>query len=124
MSFSRDVSALVAKYERRLSAVVRSSVQDVAEIANTPQAQGGRLPVDTGFLRASIRAALNRTPSGGSESVAGALARWSPGDSITVGWTALYARFMEYRYGFKRGAVELWSRIVERNADEARRRGL
>lgn len=122
MTFANQVSQHIAKYERRINAVYRSSVQDVAELANVPRANGGRMPVDTGFLRASIRAAINATPGSSSDGVAGALARWQIGDSTTVGWSANYARFMEYRYGFMRGAAEKWSSIVDKNAAEAKRR--
>lgn len=121
MSFADEINRYTEEYQRRLQAVARESVQDVAEIANQPRAKGGRMPVDTGFLRNSIRAAIGETPSSGSGSVIETLARWDAGESITVGWTAVYARPMEYRYGFMRGAVELWPRIVDANARRAMR---
>ena len=124
MTFADQMSQHLAKYERRLRAVYRSSVQEMAEIASTPIAQGGRLPVDTGNLRASIRAAINSTPEGSSDSVIGALAQWQPGDFLRVGWTPVYAWPMEARYGYARGAAEQWVRIVEDKAGQAQARGL
>ena len=127
MSFSKQLGNHLERYERRIRAVYRSSVQELAEIASTPIAQGGRLPVDTGTLRASIRAAINSTPAGSSDSVIGALARWRPGDFTRVGWAgaaASYAWPMEVRYGYARGAAEQWTRIVNDKARQAQARGL
>ena len=124
MSFANQMSQHLQKYERRLRAVYRSSVQEMAEIAGTPTAQGGRMPVDTGTLRASIRAAINSTPAGSSDSVIGALARWRPGDFTRIGWPVVYAWPMEVRYGYARGASEQWERIVNDKARQAQARGL
>jgi len=124
MTFAKQMSDHLEKYERRLGAVFRSSVQEMANIASEPRAKGGRMPVDTGMLRASIRAALNGTPSGSSETVAVGLAQWQAGDSIRIGWTVNYAWPMEARYGFARGAAEQWERIVDSKAAQAKARGL
>lgn len=93
---------------------------------------GGRMPIQTGFLRASIQGAEGQMPAGettnksGKEYPAGktvsgepisvALLQWDPnkGTPFFVGWTAAYARYMEYRYGFLRGATEQWDTIVEK----------
>lgn len=122
----------------RLKQTAKQATENVANEANTPgtsvakpQANaGGRLPVDTGNLRGSIRGAIDRMPSGkstgntvqeGENSISAAVARWKPetGESIYIGWTANYARRMEYRYGFLRGAVENWDKQVEFAAKQA-----
>jgi hypothetical protein len=92
------------------------------------------MPVDTGFLRASFRASYNGLPKGlAAPARRGRKKRWSaestvitriaglqPDQTIFLGWTAAYARFMEARYSFREGGVEQWQEIVERNARRAR----
>ena len=149
--FEDQVNKFARKYEARLRAVARTAVQDTIAIAqevgmppNAAQGAvsvggvlgggGGRMRVDTGFLRASIQAALNAMPSGPStnegthggkkkypigkqaagEPVAVTLLQWDPNKSgkIFVGWTAEYARHREAQDGFLRGAVEKWDATV------------
>lgn len=135
MSFERKVDDFLKKSRRRLRNVARESVQQTMNIANEPQAKGGRMPVDTGFLRASIAGAVGTMPSGPSKRGGGsipsvgldaALGAWKPdnGEAFYAGWTANYARFMEYRYGFMRGAAELWDQTVTREARRAKQAGL
>ena len=52
------------------------------------------------------------------EPVAGTLLRWDPvkGETISIGWTANYARHREAQDGFLRGAVEVWDRTVNKAA--------
>lgn len=132
MSFSKRISRLTARYQERANDVFRQSVQDVVEEAQTPVAKGGRMRVDTGFLRASGGAQLNRMPSGPTsglapaagttgEALAAVLANWKAGDVVFWGWSANYARPREYKDGFVRGAAEKWKRIVDSNGQKARR---
>lgn len=135
MSFSKQVNQHLAKYERRIAAVYKQSAQTVAEQANATVNEGGRLRIDTGFLRASQAAQLNSMPSGPTRGEKGAaytsrigtsptaaLASWQPGDTLYIGWTANYARPREYRDGFVRGAAEKWSAIVDSAAARAKAR--
>lgn len=135
MSFERKIDDFLKKSRRRLRAVAKESVQQTMNMANEPQATGGRMPVDTGFLRGSVAGAVGTMPSGPSENNGGpipnaglsaALLRWNPdrGETFYAGWTANYARFMEYRYGFMRGAAELWDQTVTREARRAKQTGL
>ena len=121
MSFSRRIASLSSEYKKRMTNVLKDSAKEVADTANTPQAKGGRMPVDTGALRASIRAAVGSMPSGESEQVDVGIAMWNPGDTLYIGWLMNYARFMEYRYGYVRGAAEKWPDIVRRNASKVKR---
>ena len=106
-------------------------------MAQHPLKGGGRMPIVTGFLRASIQAALGRMPEGPTKNegnktyaigqqVAGApvstvLLKWDPnkGEPLFIGWTAVYARAMEARYGYLRGATEKWDITVAKAAKQA-----
>ena len=133
--FGGDVQRFGLRYQRRLRAVARESIQDVIEIAQIPKGDGGNMPIVTGFLRASIQAALHTMPAGetqgekdkkytrqiGGEPVAVALLRYDPttSDRFFVGWTAAYARHMDAKNNYLTGAVELWDQIVARAAKKA-----
>ena len=151
--FGDQVNKFARKYEARLRTIARISVQDTISIAQEPGippnaamgamssggvlgGSGGRMRVDTGFLRASIQAALHTMPRGPSvnegthggkkkypvgkqaagEPVAAVLLRWDPltPTPIFVGWTANYARYREAHDGFLRGAVEKWDQTVKK----------
>jgi hypothetical protein len=135
MSFSRRIQSLTDDYERRMRAVFRQSVQDTVNRAQRTQAEGGRMRVDTGFLRASGGAKVGGMPAGPEDaddaaetrvsqtgiSIVSALAQWKPGDAVFWGWSANYARPREHIDGFQRGAAEKWDDIVRQNAQRARR---
>jgi len=134
--FGLQVSDYVATYKKRMRATARTAVQETVEIAQTPRAKGGRMRVDTGFLRASIVGKVGSMPSGQSKgdpdtsydfeitSIAAGLLQWDPNDGTPffVGWTASYAVPREYHDGFMRGATELWTDIVERVAKQVSKR--
>lgn len=144
-SFSAAVSAWVRKSEARIEAVFKSSAQDVISemqepgpsVAN-PQGFGtGHMPIDTGFLRASIQAAINeprpamlfRPPSAENVAydpspVALVIAGAKLGQTIYATYGASYAPAMEARYGFVRMAAQNWQSIVNRNARLAKERVL
>jgi len=133
--FGGDVQRFGIRYQKRLRAVARTSIQDVIEIAQTPKGDGGRMPIDTGFLRASVQAGLHTMPAGptqgkkkekytkqaAGEPVAVALLRYDPttSDRFFVGWTAAYARHMDAQNSYLSSAVELWDQIVKRAAKGA-----
>lgn len=131
MSFAADIKRLTTVYEKRMRAVAKESVQEVVKRAQLPRAKGGRMRVDTGFLRASIAAAIGHMPSGqsenlvkqtftsdGADGIAATLIRWNPdkGETIFVGWTANYSVVREHKDGFMRGATEKWDLIVDEQA--------
>lgn len=122
-AFQASVAAHVARYKERLEQVFKASAQDVIAEAQTPVARGGRMPVYTGFLRNSLVSGLNgSTALTGPESYVLAIAGSKLGDSVFAGWTANYARHVEYgtngRPGrfYMRGAAQQWQQIVDRNA--------
>lgn len=135
--FSAQVGAFSEKFERRYRATARTAVQDTIAMAQRTRGEGGRMRVDTGFLRASIQAALHNMPSGpttndrgeqfrvgaqvAGEPVAATLLKWDPLTRTTlfVGWTANYARHREAQDGFLQGAAELWDQTVDKAAKRA-----
>lgn len=128
MSFAKQINEHAQKYERRMRQVFGASVEEVAERANTPVASGGRMRVDTGFLRHSLLASRGTLPRGPStpsqgvnyswsiNSVTAELLRWRPDDAFFLGWTANYAIFREAKDGFMFSAAQKWKGIVEKNA--------
>jgi hypothetical protein len=148
--FEQQINKFARKYESRFRAIGQTAVQETASMAQrvgiseamknkatslgvTVQA-GGRMRVDTGFLRASIQAGLHQMPRGPNqnegthggkrkyplnsqvtgENISTVLLRWDPNKNIPlfVGWTASYARYRESKDGFLRGAVEKWDQTV------------
>lgn len=90
--------AFERKLERMLPAIGREAVQDLGHEANRPIAQGGRMPVDTGFLRNSFVASTAGVPTSTSGPFELVVATWSGEDTLWMGWTAKYA--MRQEYGF------------------------
>lgn len=126
-TFTAQIKAFADRANEKLEAVVKQSAQEVFSIAQTPKAQGGRMPVDTGFLRNSLVAQLNgSTVGGGADAYVLAVAGADLGDVIFAGWTAKYARFMEYGTSrttgnfYMLGAAQQWQAIVARNAELVR----
>lgn len=126
-TFTAQIKAFADKSKEKMEAVVKQSAQEVFNIAQTPKAQGGRMPVDTGFLRNSLVASLNgSTVGGGADAYVLAVAGAEIGDTIFAGWTANYARFMEYGTSrtaanyFMLSAAQQWQAIVARNAELVR----
>lgn len=128
-TFSAQVDAWIAKSERLSMAVLQQATQAVINDANTPVAKGGRMRVDTGFLRNSLKAKIGSMPSGtataGSWSdteVVLTLTRLQPGQVFYVGWLANYARPREHYDGFLRMAVQKWQERVDAAARQLRQR--
>lgn len=126
-TFTAQIRNWTEKAKRNLDLVIKQSAQDVFEIAQTPVAQGGNLPVDTGFLRNSFVASLNGSTSlTGPDAYVLAIAGFELGDVIFGGWTAEYAVHVEFgargrapRF-FMRGAAQQWQSIVNANAAKLR----
>lgn len=121
-----QIDEFVINTEARMMAVVRTSISEVIEEAQTPVAKGGRMRVKTGFLRASGVANINAAPSGPSkgdrkgtytwsgDSLNPILARLKLGDAFYFGWTARYAKIREVYDGFLETSVQNWQTIVNR----------
>lgn len=123
--FSAAVDKWVLKSKNRAEAVFRESTQRVVSEMQKPVGAGGNMPVDTGFLRASVRASLSAMPtidkgsrgadisvSYDSSPVVMTIARAKLGQTIYVGYTASYAPYQENSRGFVRLAAAQWQSIV------------
>lgn len=136
VSFGAQIDDWVRAVEGRMLAVFRDAGQEVFSIAQTTYNSGGKLPFKTGFLRNSFVSSLN-----GSTVVAGPAAyelsfmAASLGDVVFGGWTAEYARRMEFGFvgtdalgrnynqsgfGFVENAAAQWQQIVDRHATRLR----
>jgi len=134
--FNAQVDAFVRKTEQRLTAVFREASKRVVSKAQS------RIPVDTGFARASIRASLQAMPRIEPLSHGAPAARYpdtTPAvvlviagaeikDTIYVGWTANYVSFLENGHskqaptGFVAISAQEWPTIVNQVAAELKGR--
>lgn len=121
-SFAKQVAASHEKTVRRMTGILRESTQRLVHEASTPTAQGGHMPVDTGFLRNSIRGSFSTLPGAGSQPPEISILQFKPGDTLYIGWTAKYAIYMEARYGFMRSSAQNWNHIVDQVTGEVKRR--
>lgn len=136
--FTASVNAWVTKSKKRMLVVFQQSVQDVTDIMQTPVKLGGNMPVDTGFLRASLRGSIGAPTTGYLQkdpkqqhytlvssqytlTINGA----KIGDTVYLVYLANYAWFQEYGSqgragrGFVRLAAQQWQDIVARNVKKA-----
>lgn len=138
--FAAQVSAWAKKTEGRIEAVYKESAARVIRAAQVPVGSGGNMPIDTGFLRASLVVGL------GSDLPA---QTFNPGEGrfsfdaisvdlvisgadiktpITAAWTANYARHVEYGARGRAGhrfvglAAQQWQGIVAEVCREAESR--
>lgn len=136
LQFSATVGAWARKSEARMRAIFRESAQRTVSYAQE------RIPVDTGFARASVRASLASMPpinkgfvgekgatySPNAGFVTGVIASAGIGQTIHVGWTAAYVLALEYGHsrqapsGFVRLAAQRWPQTVRAVTAEARQR--
>lgn len=139
--FGATVTGWCAEKTTRMTAVRRESVQRFVDIMQTPVEAGGNLPVDTGFLRASLVAEIGAVSFSTRPAPAGdakhsynpapinlVIAGASVTETISVAYTAVYARIANYG-GQNRAArqfvglaVQRWPQIVNEVAAEAERR--
>lgn len=128
-----------------MEAVFRESAQRVIAEAQRPKGEGGRMPVDTGFLRASGQVSLSGPPlirqgfvppndakpgsyAYNASPIALQIAGAKLGGTIWFGYTAAYAAAREYGArgqapdAFVRGAAQQWQQIVKDVIREAKAR--
>ena len=114
-SFAASVADWVHEVEGANEAIWRESVQELAHELDVTVPQGGNVPIDTGFLRASLMAstammpvieATSRPPSSAGPGsygpsagqVEAVIAGADLGETIYLGYTAAYA--LRQNYGF------------------------
>lgn len=133
-TLTADIDAFVRKSEDRLKAMYRYAISDMVNDMQTPVAKGGRMRVDTGFLRASAGASLEGMPSGNGQkpadaptgqytgaydnfnvsSVTAVVANMNLGDTMYFGWVANYAPVRNTYDGFMDLPLQDWQGYVDR----------
>lgn len=137
--FTAQVESWVRETQRRMVAVRNAATEMVVDDAQLSTAKGGRMRVDTGFLRASGQMSLTGMPTGPSRPADTAKPfQYNDGVSVTpveailvsasldvkiyFGWTANYARARESKDGFLRLAAQKWPDFVNQSTAEAKKR--
>lgn len=148
--FSANVGKWATQTEQRLNAIFRESSKRVLHDMQTSVGHGGNMPVDTGFLRASLIVSLNgAVPMANRKPHANSSLVWNEGamiatiakathhDRIVCGYTAVYARRLEYGFfgkdklgrqyrqrprAFVRSAIAKWHLIVAQVSRELKAR--
>lgn len=126
--FIADVEQFAKLTSEDLLRVARQSMQDTVRDAQTPVAQGGSMPVDSGFLRNSLVTEVNARPvSEGADSFLLGISQLELGDTLSVAWTADYAVPRHYAVGVGQGgglwrdmAAQKWEMTVRKNARRVR----
>lgn len=116
----------------QIEAIRIASVQDTVETMLRAVGNGGRMRVDTGFLRASLVASTSAMPQinpaarpedGGVYTLPNydaAILAAGQQDTLYLGFTASYAGAREVKDGFAEGAFLDWLATVRRNEAAAR----
>lgn len=132
LSFSGQIDEWVRQTEQRMEAVFRESARRTISTALS------YTPVDTGFLRASVRVSTQSMPqvdpsaTGGTPAPGGdyvmSIAGAQLGQTIYAGWTAAYGPFVEFgtskmapRAFVARAAMQ-WNATVQQVSQELRGR--
>lgn len=141
-SFSATVGQWAEDVEGAVEAIFRRSVVVLERTAQLDRGAGGRLRVDTGFLRASLMASTSQMPAinpaarpaeGQTYPYTGAeieavIASAEIGQTIYLGYTASYAAHREYGArgqapdAFVRTAAQQWPTIVSQVESELKGR--
>lgn len=122
----------VLKAVGRLETVAKTATQSVAENANLHTGRGGRMRIDTGFLRNSITGKQGSMPTGVSDpktegqgdatAIEIEIARWDISKPFFVGWSANYAAAREIKDGFLTVEVQNWQQHVDEAIRQAKAR--
>lgn len=125
--FVADVERFADKTADQMAEIFGKSFTQLLRIAQTTVAQGGDMPVDTGFLRNSLTIEVNGAKVGeGADAFQLGLSGFELGDLVSASWGSSevgYAIPRHYMVGVGQGgglwrdkAAQQWSRIVEKNA--------
>ncbi len=124
-SFTKQLDTIILDTKEKMLAMMRQSLQETVEMMQIPLSRGGRMRIDTGFLRSSGAANLGGLPIGPSENpeklphvwnggnLELTLANMQIGDSFYWGWTARYAKYRETYDGFMEAALQNWQKTVD-----------
>lgn len=143
-TFSASVAAWAEKSEAAMTDILRSSVEDLVNLASQPGlgvAHGrigpptqGFVPVDTGHLRNTVASDVNGSGLFGMDAenaVTLTIEQMGAGDYMHIAWTSAYAQrinsgfvgtdslgraYEQQGAHFVERAAENWSEIVDANA--------
>ncbi len=127
--FVATTNQWVRDSKKRLTAVFLESAQQLFSDAQKPVGAGGNMPIDTGFLRASLVIGVGGSEAsvifgssteaklGADPDISVAIASATAGDTIFGGWTAEYAAYQHFVIGhlWVDKAVQNWQSIVTAN---------
>lgn len=137
----QQMDKAIEKVKQQMLSVVKNAIRKTVEEAQRSDDDGGKMRVDTGFLRWSGTASLNSIPSGlsqgrlrqkgevgvlpeyvmdneGGKMLNECLINMKLGDVLYFGWTARYAKYREIYDGFMVSAVNNFNFYIN---EEARR---
>lgn len=139
LNFAAQVDDWCRMTDKRMTAVFRESAERVIEEMQKPVGAGGNMPIDTGFLRASLMASTSGLPmmsrpnpgtaasyDGGQISMV--IAGAELGETVYAGYTANYAAHVEYGARgrpprrFVGLAAQKWPEIVSGAVQDAKAR--
>lgn len=138
--FNATIDRWIEKSKKRMLIIAQQSTQDLVKIMQKPVGAGGNMPVDTGFLRASLETRIGTLPTGYKQKTSKepnsykfddaqytlTINRMKLGDTIYGVYLASYAIDQEYGSqgrtgrGFVRLAAQQWQRLVRENVRKAR----
>lgn len=138
--FAATIENWVKETEQRMLAVTFDALNNMVNDMQERVSEGGRMRVDTGFLRASGRAALNQIPTGEGQKPAdaptgqytGVYDTWDGqpllatlfdmklGDTFYWGWTANYAAARETYDGFMDTRLQNWQIYIDSSTNKLR----
>lgn len=136
-SFQADIDRIIINTEKRLQLVAQQSIITAINRMQLAVAKGGKMRVDTGFLRASGQSSLDGMPTGPSRKPKDAMPgqfQWTSkdteiklselklGSTFFFGWTAYYAKYREAYDGFMYSVVQDWQNIVNKVVENAKKR--
>lgn len=122
--FSAQVHEIIRKNTALMGMVAAEATQDLINETQRPKGKGGKMPLVTGFLRASGRMSLTGVPTGPTRPPKGDAQTYRSPDTVQVkgfklgasifwGWTAIYARRQDLYNGFYSTNVRNWQKFVD-----------
>lgn len=100
-----DPSAWAERTKKLMTALLRNSVQTLAQEASRTRREGGNVPVFSGNLARSV--VVSNTPPDADapdveyevqRDISGGLADIEPGEPVYIGWTPIYAARVNYGF--------------------------
>lgn len=128
-----QIDKFIVDTDAKILAVMRDALNETVQNMQTPIYKGGKMRVDTGFLRASGAAKLDSLPVGATENLGKVQQNWDGGnleltlaqmqvgDSFYWGWTAKYAKYREVYDGFMESALQNWQNTVNSSVEKIKK---